>query len=215
MKKSSNDRINKVAVFARDYLKSSAQKKGYSETDFRTRWYHSLRVANYGKRIAKAENADIELVVTACLLHDICKFNSKKGKNHGKKAAKVSRNFLLNQEYSKEQVDNICYCIASHVNGDAGFYHPHTIEAKVLWDADIIDKFGTFKVLKMAISGTNQLNKCTKKIKKKIKKLKKYIEKEKMQTKTGKEMIKTQLKKQRDLYKNLEKEKTISKLPKI
>ena len=215
MEKLSNDRINKIAVFARDYLKSSAQKKGYSEADFRLRWYHSLRVASYGKGIAKAENADIELVVTACLLHDICKFNSKKGKNHGKKAAKVSRNFLLNQGYSKEQVDNICYCIASHVNGDAGFYHPHTIEAKVLWDADIIDKFGTFKVLKMVMSGTNQLDKCTKKIKKKIKKIKKYIKKEKMQTETGKEIIKDQLKKQINLYKSLEKEENITKVPKV
>lgn len=215
MKKLANDRINKVAEFAREYLKASAIKNGYSDVDFNFRWKHSMRVANYGKKIAMAENGDVEVVITACLLHDICKFNTKKGKNHGRKAAKVSRLFLSKLEYSEDQLDNICYCIASHVNGNAGFDYPYTIEAKATWDADDIDKFGTFRVLKKALSNTKRLNKCIKIIKKKIRKIERHIEKDKMQTETGKEIIKIQLQKQINLYNYLEKEKNISKIPEL
>lgn len=215
MKKHSNDRIKEVAEFTRKYLKTTAEENGYSEVDYMHRWQHSLRVANYGKEIAIAENADVEVVTVACLLHDVCKFSAKKGENHGWKAAKVSRKLLIKLEYSDKQINNISYAIASHVNGNAGFNHPHTLEGRVTWDADLIDKNGTFRIVNKTICNSKQLKKSIKKLREKIKKVSDRIKSGNIQTETGERIIKIQLKKQLNLYKYLLNEKKMSKIPKI
>ncbi len=42
------------------------------------RWKHTLRVAQFGKVIAETEGVDEELVVAACLLHDVAWFDTNR-----------------------------------------------------------------------------------------------------------------------------------------
>ena len=57
------------------------------------------------------------------------------------------RPFLKKLEYSQEDVENICYSVASHVDGFADFEHPRTLEAEVLNDADKLDRFSSYRTV--------------------------------------------------------------------
>jgi len=48
------------------------------------RWEHTQRVAYYGKLLAEAEGADVEIVTAACLFHDVAHFECDDNyKSHG------------------------------------------------------------------------------------------------------------------------------------
>jgi HD superfamily phosphodiesterase len=52
-------------------------------------------VAHYGQQIAQAERADIDVVVAACLLHDVAHFDPLEDyKDHGRAGARLSRHLL-------------------------------------------------------------------------------------------------------------------------
>ena len=142
------DRIENIAIYAKD--KNDVALKEYSEqsTRLKYRWQHTLRVAQYGNRLAKIEGADIEIVVAASLLHDIAKLSHESTDfNHGRIGAKMVRPFLRKLAYAEKDVENICYSIASHVDGKADFEHPLTLEAQIVSDADKIDRFSNYRVL--------------------------------------------------------------------
>ena len=141
------DRIENIAIYVKDKndlaLKEYPKKAEYLEY----RWFHTLRVAQYGKRLAKLEGADVEIVIAACLLHDIAKLSNKSNDvEHGRVGERMVRGFLKKLGYSKKDNRNIRYSIASHVDGNAGFKHPHTLEAKILNDADKLDRFSTYRM---------------------------------------------------------------------
>ena len=132
MNNKTNARIQKIAEFTHAYLDESYQKRSkkdkanlkryLSGVDYR--WQHTLRVAQFGKVIAENEDADVELVVAACLLHDIAWFdtNAENNREHGRIGAEKARPFLENLGYSLKRIKNICYSIASHVDEDQPKY---------------------------------------------------------------------------------------------
>ena len=71
----SQERTQKIAVFVTGHLVEMAHKYPAPEHDPVYRWEHTLRVAHYGQQIAQAEEADIDVVVAACLLHDVAHFD--------------------------------------------------------------------------------------------------------------------------------------------
>ena len=97
-----NSRLQKLSEFVRIYLLESYQKRSdedksnlnryLSNSDYR--WKHTLRVAQFGKVIAENEIADVELVVAACLLHDIAWFdtNAENSREHGRIGAQKKPN---------------------------------------------------------------------------------------------------------------------------
>ncbi len=142
----SKDRIENIAIYAKD--KNDLALEIYPEKKVRLayRWLHTLRVAQYGKRLAKIEGANIDIVLAACLLHDIAKLsNTENDFNHGRIGAKMVRPFLQKLDYAKADVENICYSVAAHVDGKADFEHPLTIEAKIVSDADKIDRMSSYR----------------------------------------------------------------------
>ena len=74
-----NKRLLDISHYVEDYLEISYGKRTNAEkkilqrylsgSDYR--WNHTLRVAQFGKVIAESEAADEELVLAACLLHNI------------------------------------------------------------------------------------------------------------------------------------------------
>ncbi len=115
---------------------------------------HVLRVLALAERLAKAEGADLEIVRTAALLHDIARADEDetRGGDHALMAAERARTLLLERGMPPTQVEAVAHAIAAHrFRGSAP---PQTLEAKVLFDADKLDSIGAIGIARaFAISG--------------------------------------------------------------
>jgi uncharacterized protein len=216
-----NAHIQKIADFAHSYLNESYQERSkkdkanlnryLSGVDYR--WQHTLRVAQFGKVIAENEGADVESVVAACLLHDIAWFDTdaENNRDHGRIGAEKARPFLENLGYSPKRVKNICYSIASHVDED----NPNTLEAKVVSDADNVDRFGPYRILQWCFSDINDYDKLAAKLSERIQRLEKYREENPLSTDTGKQLFAEQLNLQLRFFSEFVGEKKLSVIPQI
>ncbi|HEY0840218.1 MAG TPA: HD domain-containing protein [Vulgatibacter sp.] len=103
---------------------------------------HVMRVVGTADAIARAEGADIELCVTAALLHEL--FNYPKGHpdSHlsGERCADEALAVLREEEWSDERAEAVAYAIRVHPFSRG--IVPTTLEAKVLQDADRLDSIG-------------------------------------------------------------------------
>lgn len=191
-----NKRLHKIADFILERRAATEAKlsKKFNTFEYEYRWKHTLRVTQYGKQIAKAEGADVEVVMAACLLHDISKFDAKDyGIEHGRISARIARPFLETLDYSAERVNNICFCIAVHVDDKADFEHPITLESKIVNDADNIDRFGAYRLLLQYKDLAEQYEALVKKAKNRLPVLRKYRKANSQGTVTGNKLFNRQL----------------------
>ena len=106
---------------------------------------HVLRVLAMAERLARAEGADMEIVRTATLLHDIARADEDAtGGDHALMAAERAREMVLQRGMSPAQSDAVAHAIAAHRFRTST--PPQTIEAKVLFDADKLDSIGAIGV---------------------------------------------------------------------
>lgn len=101
---------------------------------------HVLRVTALAEHIARAEGANLAVVRTAALLHDIAESNNRE--RHHLLGAQQARELLAG--HAAEFVDAVAHAIESH-----RFRHdprPHTVEAQVLSDADKLDAIGAIGI---------------------------------------------------------------------
>lgn len=113
-------------------------------------WGHVLRVLALAERMAEMEGADVEIVRTAALLHDIARDDSHE--DHAQAGAKRAR--LLLAGHPLEKVEAVARAIAAHRfrSGPA----PQTLEAKIVHDADKLDAIGAVGVARaFAYGGLN------------------------------------------------------------
>ena len=84
-----SERYARIAEFVQDRLGSMAEEYPSEWHDPVYRWEHTLRVAHYGEQIARAETADVDVVVAGCLLHDVAHFDPMDDyKDHGRQGAR-------------------------------------------------------------------------------------------------------------------------------
>lgn len=76
-------------------------------------------------------------------MHDVSHFDSDSYRKHGIRSAEIAKEFLLKENYPKEFVEDVAYAVKSHV----GEFNPKTLEAKILQDADSLDRFGYIRIL--------------------------------------------------------------------
>jgi putative nucleotidyltransferase with HDIG domain len=89
------ERLQKITGFVINHLQEMARLVLSSEHDPIYRWDHTLRVACYGQQIAQAEGGDVEVVIAACVLHDVAHFDQLEDhKDHGRQGARISRTLL-------------------------------------------------------------------------------------------------------------------------
>jgi len=142
--------IEKVCKFMEEEIMKLANYKDNTEGMASYRIEHSYRVGKIGLEIAKKEGLDEERTYVACLLHDIgysLDYESKEEYiNHGRYGAKIAREFLSKFDYTKEQIDEMCYGIAIHVDDKADFVFERTKLALVVGDADNIDRFDAYRL---------------------------------------------------------------------
>ena len=191
------ERYERMAQFVQDRLGKMAEEHPSEGHDPLYRWEHTLRVTHYGEQIARAEDADVELVVAGCLLHDVAHFDPLENhKDHGREGARLSRPLLTELGYTAEQVAAICYAIAVHVDDKADFEHPHTLEADIVSDADNIDRFGAFRILQWCVPEMGDFGALAENLRKRVAHLEGYLAQSPLATPTGQAMFAKQLQRQ-------------------
>lgn len=108
---------------------------------------HTERVVKLALDLGKKENADLEVIELASILHDIGRKEQDESNGkicHAEKGAELSRNILKRYGYDKETIDKVAHCIESHrFRNDIS---PETKEAKILFDADKLDSIGAIGI---------------------------------------------------------------------
>jgi hypothetical protein len=97
----------------------------------------------------------------------------------------------------------------------AGYSHEDTLEARVVSDADNIDRFGAFRVIQWCSEGIADYDTLIVKLRKRILKLKEYQLNLPLETKTGRRLFSAQLALQIDFYNKIIRESEITQLPSI
>jgi len=208
------ERYERMAQFVQDRLGKMAQEHPSEWHDPVYRWEHTLRVAHYGEQIAKAEGADVEVVVAGCLLHDVAHFDPLEDhKDHGREGARLSRPLLAKLGYTDEQVEAICYAIAVHVDDKADFEHAHTLEADIVSDADNIDRFGAFRILQWCVPEMDDFGALAENLRKRVSHLEGYLAQSPLATPTGQALFARQLGRQIAFFKDLVAEYDLSGMP--
>lgn len=115
---------------------------------------HVLRVLALARRIALAEGADMAVVETAVLLHDIGRadedhlahVHNATTADHALQAAQQARELLatLNPPAAPAFIEAVVHAIAAHRFRST--VAPQTLEAKVVFDADKLDAIGAIGV---------------------------------------------------------------------
>lgn len=116
---------------------------------------HVERVVTTARRLARTENAQMDVVVPAAWLHD-CVVLPKDAPNRAQAsrlAADAAGDFLEREGYPDRWIPDIEHAIAAHsYSGDA---EPKTTEAKVVQDADRLDALGAIGIARcFTIGGT-------------------------------------------------------------
>ena len=191
---SREERYQKIAQFVINRLEEMARRYPEAKHNPVYRWEHTQRVAQYGEQMAREERADVEVVVTACLLHDAAHYEPLEDyRAHGREGARLSRPLLEELGYTESQVDAICYAIAVHVDGKADFEHPHTLEADIVSDADNIDRFGAYRILQWCVPEMGDFPALAENLRKRVVHLEGYLEANPLETVAGQSLFARQL----------------------
>jgi uncharacterized protein len=114
---------------------------------------HVLRVLALAEQLARAENADLEIVRTAALLHDVARGRGDRlAPDHARAGAEIAR--LLLQRQPPERIEAVAHAIAAHRFRTGPT--PQTLEAAVLHDADKLDAIGAIGVARAFAYGGHE-----------------------------------------------------------
>ena len=107
-------------------------------------WYHIERVYNLAKYIAEKENADSFIVEMTSLLHDIDDWKFSKSNDSN---TTVTEKFLKSIEVDDESFKTIIKIIQTmSYKGGVVDSTQHTIEGKIVQDADRLDAIGAIGI---------------------------------------------------------------------
>ena len=109
-------------------------------------WDHTYRVIINAIRIGEAEGADMAIVLPSVVLHDIGFLYNPDPKVHNVVGAENCSGWL--EKWGDEERTQIRSCILTHKGKYRGFaFEPETLEAKVVCDADLLEKVGYIGIL--------------------------------------------------------------------
>lgn len=139
--------MKKVIASAMEYAKK------FFERDFSGHdYYHSMRVYNIARIIAEQENANIDIVSLAAILHDV---DDRKlsPDTYITKANAVK--FLQKENVSDTMISRICSIIQEVSFQGNDSITPTTIEGKCVQDADRLDALGAIGIARTFAYGGN------------------------------------------------------------
>lgn len=206
--------IKKTQQFLQNNLKAT----DYDNEEIQYRYEHSLRVANISLKLAKEEGASEKIVVLGCLLHDVGKFNTNNNLEHGRVSAKIAKEFLQTQQLSEKEINDICYAIAVHVDGECGYEYEDTLESKIVSDSDNIDRYGAYRIYQHMSWDSKETKRIKEEIaiiEKRLEKLNKFINSNILETDSGNRWFKEHLELQKHYFDNYLKELKLTKSPEL
>jgi uncharacterized protein len=112
---------------------------------------HVLRVTLLAERIAREEEADLEIVRTAALLHDVAAAGPDR-ENHHLEGASQARRILLALGHPSDRVEAVVHCVQTHRFRKPA-EAPRTLEAQCVFDADKLDAIGAVGVARAFVYG--------------------------------------------------------------
>lgn len=118
------------------YMRQNCEKSAHAEDHIYRVLYNALNIA------ASEENVDLDVLITACLLHDIGRPAeiADSSIDHAEYGSKTAYNWLIENNYDSDFAQSVAECILCHRY--RGNNIPKTIEAKILYDADKLDAAG-------------------------------------------------------------------------
>lgn len=104
--------------------------------------HHIYRVLYYAMELAQGEAVDRDILITACLLHDIGRKEQFEDPQvcHAVAGAEKAAAFLRRLGWEETDILRVCHCIRAHRFSKKS--PPETLEAKILFDADKLDVVG-------------------------------------------------------------------------
>lgn len=122
-------------------------QKFYPPSDGVHGFDHVLRVYHMAEKIGRAEDADIEILHAAALLHDAQGSHPAGGgrANHHEQSAEFAAEVLHKEGWSAEKIMQVQECIRGHRFRNTG-KPPESLEARVLFDADKLEVLGAIGV---------------------------------------------------------------------
>jgi uncharacterized protein len=115
--------------------------------------YHTERVYSLAVHIAEKENADLDVVRAAALLHDIARALEDEGKisDHATEGARMARRILEEVGFPNEKIPPVLHCIEAH-RFKKGM-KTKSLEAQILQDADRLDIIGAIGIARVFTRG--------------------------------------------------------------
>lgn len=114
------------------------------------RFRHTLRVAELGRRIARAEGLSEDALVVGCLLHDLAYSevmpDEAAWRGHGKRSAALARPFVETLALPDADREALLFGIAIHVDDVSGFPGERSPLACSIGDCDNLDRFDVYRV---------------------------------------------------------------------
>ncbi len=120
-------------------------------------WTHVLEVTRIAIEIAEQvpESVDPFLVVCGGLFHDIGRVNATSGSLHGLEGAAIADQFLRAVWADRDTIDKIVRIVTRHTPTSA--LPPETIEEKIVFDADTLERFGWIGILRGVMGKTGSI----------------------------------------------------------
>ncbi|MFF0828333.1 HD domain-containing protein [Brevibacillus sp. NPDC003359] len=111
-------------------------------------WQHNLRVMAMCERIGREEGANMEVLRLAALLHDIGRAEERqKGECHAEISARLAGEWLSERSMTEAFISRVQSAILAHRFRKER--PPHTLEEKILFDADKLDSIGAIGVARV------------------------------------------------------------------
>jgi len=131
-----NDVIKKTKDYVRDTL--GGESSGHD-------WWHVYRVWKIAQHIGEKEHADMFIVETAALLHDIADYKLHGGDEEI--GPRTAREWLESLQVSESEIEHICNIIRNlSFNGANVKTEMPTKEGMIVQDADRLDALGAIGV---------------------------------------------------------------------
>jgi len=130
----------------REFTKKEMADEKIAGTD------HLKRAYEWCKKVGRARGADMEILLTAALLHDIgVPIDRKK---HYEAALPKARAFLGDLGFKEDEIRKILHIIEAHSR--YGGPDPQTLEAKILQDVDAIEYVGAVRLARSIVRALHE-----------------------------------------------------------
>jgi uncharacterized protein len=118
---------------------------------------HVLEVARYSIAIAERipEKVDPFTLIVGALFHDIGRVDATTGNLHGLIGGGITEEFLSTSGVDRETTEIICSIVVRHT--ETSMLPPQTIEEKIVYDADDLDRLGLMGMLRGIMGKTGSI----------------------------------------------------------